>query len=62
VCSRVDGCGAMLQARRSWVRVLMRPMNILTLPNPSNCTMALEFTQPLTEMSTRKTFLGVKQG
>jgi hypothetical protein len=26
----------------------------LNLPNPSRSTMALEFTQPLTEMSTRK--------
>jgi hypothetical protein len=28
--------------------------------NPSRCTMALGLTQPLTEMSTRKVFWGVK--
>jgi hypothetical protein len=28
-------------------------MDFFSLPNPSSCTMALEFTQPLIEMSTR---------
>jgi hypothetical protein len=32
----------------------MRPLNISNLLNLSNHNMALEFTQPLTEMSTRK--------
>jgi hypothetical protein len=42
----------MLQAARSRDRVLMRWI-FSNLPNPSGRTMALESTQPLTEMSTR---------
>jgi hypothetical protein len=42
----------MVQAGRQWVRVPMRLLDVFNLPNPSSCTMALETTQPLTEMST----------
>jgi hypothetical protein len=42
----------MLQAGRSPVRV-PDEVDIFNLPNPSSRTMALESTQPLTEMSTR---------
>jgi hypothetical protein len=34
----------MLQARRSWVRFLMRSLDFFNLPNPSSCTMALGLT------------------
>jgi hypothetical protein len=37
-------------------------MKIFSLPNPSICTMALGFTQPLMETSTRKSFWGIKHG
>jgi hypothetical protein len=53
-----DTWGAMLQARKSGVRDPMRSLNIFGLPNPSSRIMALGFTQPLTEMSTRKSFCG----
>jgi hypothetical protein len=43
----------MLQAERSPVRVPVK-VDILNLPNPSSCTMALGSTMPLTEMSTKK--------
>jgi hypothetical protein len=42
----------MLQAGRSPVRI-PDEVNILNLPNPFSRTMALESTQPLTEMNTR---------
>jgi hypothetical protein len=42
----------MLQAGRSPVRVPDK-VDFFNLPNPSSRTMALESTQPLTEMSTR---------
>jgi hypothetical protein len=42
----------MLQAVRSPVRV-QDEVDFFNLPNPSNRTMALGSTQPLTEMSTR---------
>jgi hypothetical protein len=42
----------MLQAGRSPVRV-PGEVDFFNLPNPSNPTMALGSTQPLTEMSTR---------
>jgi len=35
-------------------------IGILHSHNPSDCTMAMGLTQPLTEMSTRNTFCGVK--
>jgi hypothetical protein len=38
------------------VRVPMRSLNILSVPNPSSRTMALGLTLPLTEMSIRKHF------
>jgi hypothetical protein len=41
-----------LQAGRSPVRV-PDEVDFFNLPNPSTCTMALESTQPLTEMNTR---------
>jgi hypothetical protein len=59
--SSVVGWRTMLQAARSRVRLPMRSLNFLNLPNPSSRTMALELTQPLTEMSTGN-FLGVKGG
>jgi hypothetical protein len=37
-------------------------MNFFTLPNSSGRTMAMGFTQPLTEMSTRRTIWGVERG
>jgi hypothetical protein len=52
----MDGRGAMLQAGRSLVRVLMRSINFFNLLVPSSCAMAMGFTQPLTEMSTRRSF------
>jgi hypothetical protein len=42
----------MLQARRSPVQV-PDEVDFFNLPNPSSHTMALQSTQPLTEMSTR---------
>jgi hypothetical protein len=54
-CGNVDG-GAMLQARRSQVRVPMKSMKFFSLPDLASLTMALGFTQPLTEMSTRRYF------
>jgi hypothetical protein len=47
------GWGTMLQAGRSRVRVPMRWI-FFNWPNPSSRTMALGSTQPLTEMSTKK--------
>jgi hypothetical protein len=49
----VVGWGTMLKALRSRVRVPMRWIFFFKWPNPSSCTMALESTQPLTEISTR---------
>jgi hypothetical protein len=40
----------------------MRTLIFFNLPNPYNHVMALEFTQPLIEMSTRKCFWGVGSG
>jgi hypothetical protein len=42
----------MLQARKSWVRFPTRLLNAFDLPNTFSHTMALGFTQHLTEMST----------
>jgi hypothetical protein len=47
----------MLQAGRSQVRLPMRSLIFFSAPNPSSHIMTPEFTQPLTEMSTRR-FLG----
>jgi hypothetical protein len=44
----------MLQARRSQILIVMRSLKCFILLNPSSLTMALEFTQPLTEISTRR--------
>jgi hypothetical protein len=52
----IDCSGAMLQAGRSRVRVPMRSLTFYNLSNPSSRTMALGFTQPLTEMTIRKCF------
>jgi hypothetical protein len=43
----------MLQAGRSWVRVLKRLLDFFNLPKSCSHTMALGPTQPLTEVSTR---------
>jgi hypothetical protein len=48
---------AMLQVRRSQIRFPTRSLNIFNLPNPSSCTRPWGFTQPLTEMSTKKIFM-----
>jgi hypothetical protein len=45
--------GTMLQAGRSRVQFPMRSLDFFNWPNPSSCTMALESTQPLPEMSNR---------
>jgi hypothetical protein len=43
----------MLQAGMSRVRFPMKSLDFFSLPNPSSRTMALGFTQPITEISTR---------
>jgi hypothetical protein len=43
----------MLQVGRLHVQDPSKQKNFVNLPNPSSSTMALGFTQPLTEMSTR---------
>jgi hypothetical protein len=55
---RIGDGGAMLQAGRTRARVPMRSLNFSNLPNPSIPTLALRFTQPLTEMNTRRSFWG----
>jgi hypothetical protein len=49
----VVGWGIMLQAGRSRVWFLMMLLDFFNWPNPSNRTMALGSTQPVTEMSAR---------
>jgi hypothetical protein len=53
MCS-IHAWGVMLQARRLRVQVPIRSLNFLNVHNPSSRTMGLGFTQPLTEMSTRR--------
>jgi hypothetical protein len=50
----------MLQAGRSRVRV-QDEVDFINLPNPSSRTIALESTQPVTEMSIRNCSGGKKQ-
>jgi hypothetical protein len=50
----------MVQAGRSPVRVPDEVDYFFNLPNPSSRTMALESTQPLTEISTRNLPWGTK--
>jgi hypothetical protein len=57
-CGSVDSWGDTLQAGRSQVGVPMRSLNSLNLPDPSSLTMTLGFVQPLTEISTRRSFWG----
>jgi hypothetical protein len=57
----VVGSGIMLQASRSRVR-FQKVTDIFNLSNSPSRTMALDFTQPLTEINTRWCFLGVKRG
>jgi hypothetical protein len=52
-CGSIAGWGTILQAGRSWDRVLMRWIFFFNLPNSSSRTMALVSTQPLTKMNTR---------
>jgi hypothetical protein len=52
-CSSIVGWGTMLQTGRSWVWFPIRSLNFFYLPNPSSCTMDLEFIHPLAEMSSR---------
>jgi hypothetical protein len=54
----LDGVGAMLHATRLLVRAPIRSLNVFSVPNPSSRTMALGFTQPLTEMSSRRYIWG----
>jgi hypothetical protein len=49
----IVGWGTMQQAGRLWFPFPMRSLDLFNWPNPSSHTMALGFTQPLTEMSTR---------
>ena len=53
VCGGAVGWGTALQARRSWVRFLMVSLEFFIDINPSGRTVALGYSQPLTEMSTR---------
>jgi hypothetical protein len=50
----------MLQAGRSRVRFPIRSLDFFNLPDPSNRTMAMRSTQPLTEMSTRNLLGGLR--
>jgi hypothetical protein len=52
-CGSIVGWGTMLQAGRSRMWIPMRSLNFFSWPNPSSRTMALESTQPITEMRTR---------
>jgi hypothetical protein len=55
----------MLQVRRSLVRDPISSINFFILLNPSSFTIALGFTQPLTELSAKnrkKCFWGVESG
>jgi hypothetical protein len=54
----IDGWGAMLLVGRSRVGVPIKSLNFLNLPNHSSHTMALGFTQPLPEMSIKRSFWG----
>jgi hypothetical protein len=60
VSGSVVGWGTTPQAGTQQVRFPMRSLHFFNLPNPYSRTMALGLTQPLTEMSTRKCFWGVK--
>jgi hypothetical protein len=53
VRGRVVGWGTMLQARRSVSSPDDEVIGFFNWPNPSSRAMALESTQPLTEVSTR---------
>jgi hypothetical protein len=62
-CDRIVNWGPLLLAVRSMILFSMRSLNsFFNLPNSSSRTMALGFTQPLTETSTTKYFLGVERG
>jgi hypothetical protein len=50
----VVGRDTMAQARRSRVPFPMRSLNFFNVLDPSNCTVALGFTQPVIDVSTRK--------
>ena len=50
--------GAALQIGRSLFRSQLASVDFSMTSNPSDSTMALESTQPLTEMSTRNVSLG----
>jgi hypothetical protein len=59
VCSLVTLLSCHVCAEwRAWVRFLTRSQNIFISHNPSSFTMALGFTQPPIEMSTRKSASG----
>jgi hypothetical protein len=48
----------MLQVGRSRVRISTMSLNSFNLPNLSSRTMAMGFTQRLTKLSTKRSFLG----
>jgi hypothetical protein len=50
--------GTMLQAGRSRHQDSVRLLNFFNLSNHSSPTMALAFTQPVTEMNSRRSFYG----
>jgi hypothetical protein len=52
----------MLQAGKSRVRFPMRSSNVFNLPDHSGRVIALGLSQPLTEMSIRRSLWGVKRG
>jgi hypothetical protein len=52
----------MLQAGRLRVNFQMMSLDFSALSNPSNLTMVLGLTEPLTEISIRKSFWVVKRG
>jgi hypothetical protein len=54
----IDGSGAILRSRRARVRIPMRSFYFFFLLNPSSRTSAMGFTEPLTEMSIRRSFKG----
>jgi hypothetical protein len=57
----LDGWGTMLQAWKSRVRIPMRLLNLFNSFNLSSHSMALGFIQPLTDVSTKRSFWWAKR-